>query len=47
MIKSRAMRWEGHAACMGKMINTHMLFVGKLEARPFAKQRCSLYGMIL
>jgi hypothetical protein len=40
MIKSRRMRWTGHAACMGEMRNEHKILVGKSEGkRPFGIPR--------
>jgi hypothetical protein len=40
MIKSRRMRWVGHAAQMGEKRNTYSLVVGKPEGkRPLGRQR--------
>jgi hypothetical protein len=33
MIKSKMMRWEGHAAHMGEMRNVYKILVGKPEGR--------------
>jgi hypothetical protein len=39
MIKSRRMRWAGHAACIGKMRNSYNL-IGKPEGkRPLGKYK--------
>jgi hypothetical protein len=42
MIKSRRMRWEGHAACMGEKRNAYRILVGKPEEkRPLGRPRRS------
>jgi hypothetical protein len=33
MIKSRRMRWAGHAARMGEKMNVYMILVGKPEGK--------------
>jgi len=33
VIKSRAMRWLGHVACMGEVRNTYKIFVQKTEGK--------------
>jgi hypothetical protein len=41
IIKSRKMRWEGHAAQMGEKGNAYRLLVGKPEGkRPLSRPRC-------
>jgi hypothetical protein len=41
IIKSRRMRWAGHAARMGEKRNTYRLLVGKPEGkRPLGRPRC-------
>jgi hypothetical protein len=37
MIKSRRMRWAGHAARMGETRNAYRILVGKPEGRPRRK----------
>jgi hypothetical protein len=40
MIKSRRIRWEGHVARMGEMMNAYRILVGKQEGkRPLGRQR--------
>jgi hypothetical protein len=40
VIKSRRMKWAGHAACMGKMRNAYKVLVGKSEGkRPLRRPR--------
>jgi hypothetical protein len=40
MIKSRRMRWAGHAARMGEKKNAHRILVGKPEGqRPLGRRR--------
>jgi hypothetical protein len=40
MIKSRRMRWAGHAVRMGEKRNTYRLSVGKIEGkRPLGRPR--------
>jgi hypothetical protein len=40
-IKSRRMRWAGHAACMGEERKVYRVLVGKPEGkRVFGKPRC-------
>jgi hypothetical protein len=33
MFKSRSVRWAGHIACMGEMINAYKIFIRKLEGK--------------
>jgi len=41
MIKSRRMRWEGHATCMGKDAGCAQDLVGKPEGKkPHGRHRC-------
>jgi hypothetical protein len=41
MMKSRRMRWAGHAARMGEKRNTYRILVGKLEGkRPLGTSTC-------
>jgi hypothetical protein len=41
MIKSRRMRWAGHAARMGEKRNTYRILVGNPEGkRPLGRPRC-------
>jgi hypothetical protein len=41
IIKSRIMRWKGHAARMGEKRNAYRLLVGKPEGkRPLRRRRC-------
>jgi hypothetical protein len=41
IIKSRRMRWAGHAAQMGEKRNAYRLLVGKPEGkRPLGRPRC-------
>jgi hypothetical protein len=41
MIKSRSMRWAGHAALMGEKRNAYRILVGKPEGnRPRGRPRC-------
>jgi hypothetical protein len=45
MIKSRMMRWVGHAAQMGKKRNACMILVGKPEGKiPLGRPRCRWVG---
>jgi hypothetical protein len=45
MIKSRRMRWAGHAARMGEKRNVYRLLVGKPEGkRPLGRPRCKWRG---
>jgi hypothetical protein len=57
MMKSRRMRWTGHAARLGDMANAYKLLVGKLEGkRPLGKPRrrwednitkmCNIWGTL-
>jgi hypothetical protein len=40
MIKSRRMRWAGHVARMGELINAYRIMVGKPEGkRPLGKPK--------
>jgi hypothetical protein len=38
MIKSRRMRWMGHAACVGEMRNAYTILVGKPEGRDYLEE---------
>jgi hypothetical protein len=41
IIKSRRMRWAGHAARMGEKRNAYRLLVGKPDGkRPLGRPRC-------
>jgi hypothetical protein len=41
VIKSRRVRWAGHAARMGEMRNAYNILVKKSEGkRPFVRPRC-------
>jgi hypothetical protein len=41
MIKSRGMRWTGHAARIGETRNAYRILVGKPEGkRPLGRPRC-------
>jgi hypothetical protein len=41
MIKSKRMRWAGHAARMGETRNAYWILVGKPEGkRPLGRPRC-------
>jgi hypothetical protein len=41
MIKLRAMRWTGYAACMEEKRNTHRILVVKPEGKtPLGRPRC-------
>jgi hypothetical protein len=41
MIKSRRMRWRGHAECMGEMRNAYVILVGEPEEkRALGRPRC-------
>jgi hypothetical protein len=41
VMKSKKMRWEGHAACMGAMINAYKIVDGKSEGkRPLGRLWC-------
>jgi hypothetical protein len=47
IIKSRRMRWEGHAARMGEKRNAYRLLVEKPEGkRPLGRPRCRLVDNI-
>jgi hypothetical protein len=42
MIKSRRIRWAGHAARMGETRNAYRILVGRPEGkRPLGRPRCS------
>jgi hypothetical protein len=41
MIKSRRMRWAGHAARIGETMNAYRILVGKPDGkRPLGRPRC-------
>jgi hypothetical protein len=47
MIKSRMMKWVGHAAQMGEKRNAYRILVGKPEGkRPLGRPRCRLVDNI-